>query len=197
MFKLLAIAAAATCSAVAQNTEISFLYGFSGPNGSVVLSPSLRVEGSVGASYQVAAAFQVLDRGNGGLYVEVPLTLVANVSGVVANGVQSSTRGIVFLTPGIRYKQSLHSRLAVYGVLGGGLGSFGQELDTISSGGVAANISTRTNVPVLDFGGGIDIRLTRLLSLRAEERDFVSRSGQAGFAGHNHPVFGVGVGFHF
>ena len=50
----------------------------------------------------------------------------------------------------------------------------------------------------IDFGGGLDFRLTRLMSLRAEARDFVvSGKHLGGQDGYNHPIFGFGVGFHF
>ena len=47
------------------------------------------------------------------------------------------------------------------------------------------------------FGGGLDFRLTRLLSLRFEGRDFVTRAGLGGERGRTHPFFAVGIGFHF
>ena len=47
------------------------------------------------------------------------------------------------------------------------------------------------------FGGGLDFRLTRLISLRAEVRDFVSRRGIGLTDGRNHLVFGFGMGFHW
>jgi len=49
----------------------------------------------------------------------------------------------------------------------------------------------------MDFGGGVDFRLTRLLSLRFDLSDFVTRAGAAGVAGRNQPMFGFGVAFHF
>ena len=49
----------------------------------------------------------------------------------------------------------------------------------------------------LDFGGGLDFRLTRLVSLRAEARDFVTGRGLGGVEGRNHPIFSFGLGIHW
>ena len=49
----------------------------------------------------------------------------------------------------------------------------------------------------VDFGGGLDLRLTRLMSLRAEARDFVTGRGLGGVEGRHHPIFGFGLGFHW
>jgi hypothetical protein len=57
--------------------------------------------------------------------------------------------------------------------------------------------SGNTTTGAFGFGGGLDFRLTRLLSLRAEGRDFVTRAGLGGESGRNHPFFTVGLGLHF
>ena len=49
----------------------------------------------------------------------------------------------------------------------------------------------------VEFGGGLDFRLTRLVSLRGEVRDFVSGRGLGGVAGRHHPIYGFGVGLHW
>src|SRR2546422_549987 len=48
------------------------------------------------------------------------------------------------------------------------------------------------------IGGGIDVRLARLISLRGEARDFISTTGfQGGSTSHHYVVFGFGFGFHW
>ena len=44
---------------------------------------------------------------------------------------------------------------------------------------------------------GGDFRLTRLLSLRGDARDFVTREGLGGVTGRNHSTFQAGIAFHF
>ena len=65
------------------------------------------------------------------------------------------------------------------------------------AGHCSRTIFSRTNGPAMDFGGGIDFRLTRLLSIRCEGRDYVTRSNAGGFSGAHHAALDVGVGFHF
>jgi len=77
-------------------------------------------------------------------------------------------------------------------VAGGGVGVF----RTPSPG--AFGVSSRgTTHGVFQFGGGADLRLTRLLSLRAEVRDVVTGRQFGGVAGRHHPVPLFGVAMHF
>jgi hypothetical protein len=57
--------------------------------------------------------------------------------------------------------------------------------------------SGRSVSPAFGFGGGLDFRLTRLVSLRFDIRDFVTRARLGGSNGHHHGIFGFGVAFHF
>ena len=57
--------------------------------------------------------------------------------------------------------------------------------------------SNRETSPAMDFGGGLDFRLTRLLSLRGDFRDFVTRAGLGNSTGRNRWMFLVGIAFHF
>ena len=151
---------------------------------------------SVGASGQFNYAFQVLQRAVD-LYVELPVVFSARDSADVTTTSVSSSSGLdVYFTPGVRMKFSPESRVSFYGDLGGGVASFGGA--HVVTAGRAVSISTgRSTTPALDFGGGIDFRLTRLLSLRFDLRDFVTRSGLGGSGGMHHGLFDFGVAFHF
>jgi hypothetical protein len=93
-------------------------------------------------------------------------------------------------------KFSPESRVSLYGALGGGLLTYGaNRLFTTGSNVGISNATTTSGA--LDFGGGVDFRLTRLLSLRFDLRDFVTKAGLAGVASRNHVMFGFGVAFHF
>ena len=81
----------------------------------------------------------------------------------------------------------------------GGLGpvAFDESTTVVGNGLISSSIRW-TVAGAIDFGGGLDFRLTRLMSLRAEARDFVvSGKHLGGQDGYNHPIFGFGVGFHF
>jgi len=73
---------------------------------------------------------------------------------------------------------------------------FGEDRSVAGAGFVRRD--TRWTVgAALDFGGGLDFRLTRLMSLRAEVRDFVTGRGLGGVEGRNHPIFSFGLGIHW
>jgi len=104
---------------------------------------------------------------------------------------------MTLFTPGVRFKLPIQSRLSLYGVAGGGIGSFGKdETDVNRRAGVFIGTS-RTEHGVFDVGGGMDFRLTKLLSLRGEARDFITGRNLGGESGRNHPVYEFGLAFHF
>jgi len=183
-------------AALAQNSDLGFLAGVSGPGSDVVSGVNSYVHGSVGASGQINYAWQVFQHVVD-LYVEMPLVISGRSDTTVTpTSVYSCNCTDVFFTPGLRVKISPQSRVSFYGALGGGLGSFGGFETTVGRGSVTTSTG-RTNTAALGFGGGLDFRLTRLLSLRVEGRDFVTRTGLGGTAGRNHSMFQVGIAFHF
>jgi hypothetical protein len=190
---------AAACAQGVQNMDISFMFGPVFTKGVAVVGPagSVMVSGSVGYSTQISYGYQVATTAAGNLFIELPSTFVFGLSGTVANGVVSSLdRDTWYTTPGVRFKIPTGTRISFYGVLGVGA-AFYNERDSVVSGQLVATHSNTTAQPALDVGGGIDFRISRWLSLRADERDFVSAAGYGGTAGHNHLQFLMGVAFHF
>jgi opacity protein-like surface antigen len=158
-----------------------------------------------GASGSVDASGQVVFQFNAGhtihsysfadLWWEFPTTFVfrgtAHVGGDVATYSYSSSMG----TPGVRLQVPIGSRVTLYGAVGVGYGFFQTDSTSVSP---AISAQSRTNYHgVFDFGGGMDFRLTRRLSLRGEVRDFVTGQGLGGVSGRNHVVAGFGVALHF
>jgi len=182
-----------SCAAVAQNSDLGILFGV-GPISSTVNDAG--ISSSVSASFQLNYAVQLHDTKAGIFYLELPLLIGGTARDVVSRAIRSSVKDTIFFTPGVRLKYAVQHRVALYGAAGGGLGSFGTTASEVGSGGIS-NASTRTNTPAFGFGGGIDFRLTRLLSLRAEGRDFITRAGLGDTSGHSHAFFNVGIGFHF
>ena len=168
LIKMMLLSIVSAVAVVAQNSDFGLLYGVS-------VCGDCKTS-AVTSNSQLSYARQVLAPAAGDLYVEFPLVLATNPVGNTA----------YLFTPGVRFKLSTQSRVSVYGALGVGVASFG---------GTAT--ASRTTSGALDFAGGLDFRLTRLLSLRVEARDFVTRPGLGGFTGRNHPVYSVGIGFHF
>jgi hypothetical protein len=187
--------------AAAQNSDLGLLAGLSGPRGSITVAGSTVTEsGSVAPSLQVNYAWQVVERKTY-LYVELPLVIPFRETGTITTSppgavVVGDAGRDVFFTPGLRLKISPQSRVSFYGAAGVGIASFGASSVTASP-PLTSVAKNRENSLAVDFGGGIDLRLTRLLSLRGDVRDFVTRAGLGGVSGRNHGIFQLGIAFHF
>jgi hypothetical protein len=184
----------------AQNSDLGLLAGISGPRGqTTVAGGTSTVSGSVKPSVQINYAWQIRQRAVD-LYVELPLVIPFRVSGSVVTGsggttVTGNSGPDLFFTPGLRVKFSPESRVSFYGAAGFGIASFaGAEVVVSHATSIAVR---RRNSPAFGFGGGLDVRLTRLLSLRGDVRDFVTEAGLGDVSGHNHGILQLGIAFHF
>ncbi len=194
LFRSLVLAILGCATAAAQNSDLGLLLGVSvRASGSV--TPG-QIEGSASVSGQINYAIQLREANAGLLYLELPLMIADSQKGVVAQTISSSSTETFFFTPGVRWHYTIHPRVALYGSVGAGIAVLQANTGFVGNGTVSGSTDT-TVAPAFGFGGGIDFRLTRLLSLRTEGRDFVTRAGLGGESGHNHPIFSVGVGFHF
>jgi hypothetical protein len=194
---LLAVLGSATFAQGVQNMDFSFLFGGGHTSGVIVTNPSgpETLSGSVTFSVQVSYGYQFLSTRGGSLYLEVPQTFLIGLSGTIHGPtITSLDRNSWYFTPGVRFKVPTGTRLSFYGVLGGGLASF-LEQDSTVNGQVVAT-SHASFHPALETGGGIDLRISRWLSLRAEGRDFISAPGLGGTSGHNHTIVLGGIAFH-
>jgi hypothetical protein len=184
----------------AQNSDLGLLAGISGPRGqTTVAGGTSTVSGSVTPSVQVNYAWQLRQRAVD-LYAELPLVIPFRVNGSVVSGpngtiVTSNSSPDIYFTPGLRLKFSPESRVSFYGAVGFGIASFAGAEVVASHATVV--VEGRRNSPALGFGGGLDLRLTRLLSLRGDVRDFVTEAGLGDVNGRNHGIFQVGIAFHF
>lgn len=189
-----------TGSAAAQNSDLALLAGISGPKGSVTNAGGTSTDtGSVTPSFQVNYAWQVLQRA-ADLYVELPLVVPVRVTGIVVTGpgVSSSagnTSPDLFFTPGARVKFSPESRISFYAAAGAGIASFAATPALVAPLTVVAG--SRQTSFAFGIGGGVDFRLTRLLSLRVDARDFITGAGLGGVTGRNHAILQGGIAFHF
>ena len=181
-----------------QNTEWIVMAGGVHSSGSVIAGTDAMIAGSAGFATQLNFGYQVVSTTAGNLWIETPFTWVWQGAGTITGAtIAGITRNVNYITPGVRFKTPTFGRVSFYGLAGGGIGSFWKVDDVVS--GVTGTVmaDTRFQVsPVFDFGGGMDLRLSRLLSLRAEGRDFFSGANLGGVPGHNHPVFLVGFAFH-
>jgi hypothetical protein len=86
-------------------------------------------------------------------------------------------------------------RISLFGALGAGYGGF--TTPTLTSDNPPDLKTNDVNHLVIGAGGGLDIRLVRILSLRVDVRDFVTGRDLSGVPGRNHVLPMVGVAFHF
>lgn len=196
--------------AAAQNSDLGLLAGISGPKGQtyaiipagtsyVTLGGTSTTSGSVTPSFQVNYAWQALQRAVD-LYVELPLVIPVRVSGSVVSGPGGSAAvgnagADLFFTPGLRVKFSPQSRVSFYAAAGAGIASFAGTATIVPP--LTVQAGNRRNSFAGGFGGGLDFRLTRLLSLRVDVRDFVTGAGLGGVSGRNHAILQFGPAFHF
>jgi opacity protein-like surface antigen len=183
-----------------QNSDLGLLAGIAGPKDQTTVTDSTTTaSGSVAPSFQVNYAWQVRES-TADLYIELPLVVPVRESGAVVAGpggtaVSGSSGPDLFFTPGLRMKVSPESRVSFYAAAGLGVASFGAT-STIGPSLTVVTGSRQTSL-AFGFGGGVDFRLTRLLSLRADVRDFVTRAGLGGASGRIHAILQAGIAFHF
>jgi opacity protein-like surface antigen len=139
---------------------------------------------------------QLKEYKTGKLYLELPLLMGGRAASSVSGVVSSSTQAGIYFTPGLRFNLTLHPRTSFYAMGGAGVAAFDEEQHVVGKGVVTSSNGWESSFAVA-FGGGLDFRLTRLISLRGEVRDFVSKKGIGLTDGRNHVVFGFGMGFHW
>ena len=114
----------------------------------------------------------------------------------------SVTRDVatLFITPGIRVKFFPGRAITTYLAAGGGWADYEQSTTTLDG---RQNPASRTvNHGVLDYGGGVDVKVWRFITLRAEIRDFYGGGpsyNAPSIHGSQHNVVagsGIVLGFH-
>jgi hypothetical protein len=191
----LLVSTLAGSAAFAQNSDLAFLVGLtSAKTSEVVPGSGIGVSGTRSTTFQINYARQFLSTGAGDLYVEFPIFEGSNPSRDLGNNMSVFGRNIICFTPGVRYRIRIQRRLSLYGAVGVGVATFG--IGTVLANNEAL-VPSRTTSAAVDLAGGLDFRLTRLLSLRTEVRDYIASPRRGGIAGRNHVVYQWGVSFHF
>ncbi|HMD71372.1 MAG TPA: outer membrane beta-barrel protein [Bryobacteraceae bacterium] len=185
-------------AASAQNSDFGVLAGVMSSPHETVGGSRASITTSDGGAVEFNYAYQVKGWKAGDLYVEIPFILAGRDENWVGSGGASLNTTVVgAVLSGVRFKLPLGGRASLYAAAGAGFGAYGENALS-SSPGSASNIEHTTVTAAFDFGGGLDLRLTRLLSLRGEVRDLIlSRSGLSSPGGHNNPIFAFGFAFHF
>ena len=189
---------AAAGAASAQNSDLGLLLGVISPSYSVGVGPGARVSADAGAACQINYAYQIKGWQAADLYMEFPFFLAGRGNTLDAPGLSDDSGAfIAAITPGLRLKVRLGGRVSFYAAAGGGIGWFNDN-EVLAAPG-SYRISGNTTVTgAFDVGGGLDFRLTRLLSLRPEIRDLITtHSSLSAYNSHNNPIYAFGLAFHF
>ena len=205
---LLSLAGSAAFAQGWQNSDFSFLFGGARAQGQIVPSTltggvstaqlyTASISGSSGFATQFNFGHQITATRDGALYLEFPVTFLYESSSVVQGAtVTSLNRNVQFFAPGVRFKFPSYKRVSFYGALG-----FGWQLasnDYIVTNGQVTSTPSSGIRPVLGPGGGMDLRISRWLSLRIDARDYVTFDVPSNVfsSGHNHLWVLGGFAFH-
>jgi hypothetical protein len=147
---------------------------------------------STRVSFGYGYGYQIVRTSGASLWAELSVALGGGSTTVPGAGGKPNLFWNAY-APGLRFMVPLHERVSIYAASGGGAGRFRQ---LVISGTPPFASATETWHGVFDVAGGLDIRLKRSISLRAEFRDFVTGRQLSGADGRHHPVAGIGIGFH-
>ncbi len=103
------------------------------------------------------------------LYFELPVVIGPRNTGIIPSitALENRQYSSLFVTPGLRLKLAPGFPVSPYLAAGVGLAHF----KLAASGGAPQQTSNST---VVDFGGGLDMKVAPFLSVRGEVRDFYS-----------------------
>jgi len=177
-----------------QNSDIYFMAGPASNQSQVIGGTNVTVYGSKGYTTNVGYGYQIMRQSAASLWVELspgvnvtPTADTANIPGSISQQSTISTLGVRLMVP-------VQSRISFFGAVGGGVGDFSNP--NLTSDNPPDLKTTDVYHGVFDFGGGVDIRLSRFFSIRVDARDYVTGRDLGGVPGRNHFLPVVGVVFH-
>jgi len=184
--------------ASAQNSDLGVLLGVMVSSGGTSGLPQIHGSWDVGGAGQMNYAYQVRGWQAGDLYVELPFILAERDANEVSRGgFTYKEKYVGGVLPGIRFKLPLSGRASLYAAGGAGIGICKTDVIYASRGSSGTDNRTTINA-AFDFGVGLDLRLTRLLSLRGEVRDLIiAPNSLSPSGGRNNPIFSFGFALHF
>jgi hypothetical protein len=178
----------AAAAAAAQRNELGLSLGAMLSQNRGLLAP-LTLNLSSGIAWQADYAHRILT-GNqyAALYGDVVVS--GNPQRVISSPSGSATRDIAsfFVVPGVRIKFAPQANVSPWFSIGPGYGLYQQSTTSLNG---APNTAPRDlNRIVVGYGGGLDWKVARIVSLRLEIRDFYSTGSPAynipGISGGQH-----------
>jgi len=192
-FLLFALVTTAAHAQTYQNFENYFLFGPTDYT-TQVLDGIGAVGSSPGFSNTVGFAFQVVRESAVSLWVE-PLPLVVEAPSQYSTVPGFSSGSSILFTPSARLMVPVHSRISIFGALGGGVGHY--HTYTLASSDPAY---LKTNVVyhgVVALGFGADFRISRHVSIRLDIRDYETGRNLGGNPTPYHILPMLGFALHY
>lgn len=180
----------------AQNSmEISILAGPAFTKMQTIAGTGVTLYGATGYVFNIESAFPVTHESRATLWADVPFLFTwppaqsATIPG-------SASLNVSMIVPAARLMVHVRPRVSIFGALGAGYCDCTQPALISSANGLALH-ATDTYHGVIGAGGGLDFRMTRHFSLRADVRDYVTGRNLSGIPGRNHLVPLLGVAAHY
>ena len=171
-----------------QNSDIAVLSGPAFGTSHAISGSTDTVSGGTGLTTSICFGYQVVRKSAASLWVEVlPGVYPSPENRSVNTGVHLSEDARMY-SAGMRLMIPLQSRVSLFTAAGGGLGNFHQATPTLKL--------TSALHGLVEFGGGVDVRLTRRFSIRVDVRDYVSGRGLGGVAGRHRLLPLAGIALH-
>lgn len=196
MFKrflvLLVVAVICTRAGAQQNADLSLVFGDGGSRAYRV-GTDITAAGSHVSSSTVGFGYQLARVSSSSIWLDLaqifgrPGDLQASLPGSGKSTWEAYVAGVRLMVP-------VYKRLSPYAVTGVGGGLF--HAVAVHDGSSPTVSTYRTFHGAFDFGGGVDFRLLRWFSLRAEVRDLVTGDQLGGAAGRQHVLPAFGIAFH-
>ena len=170
---ILALILLSATAAVAQKHEIAFTSGGLkiGERGFDLPNPG-RLKFGTGFTYEINYARRFFDGKIAALYFEFPFAGTPRTKVDSTNVLSPRSYSSLFFTPGIKLKLLPGAKFSPYATMGVGLARFNESSTRINNQPNADQSSKVDNVFV--FGGGIDVKVFSIVSIRGEVRDFYS-----------------------
>jgi hypothetical protein len=197
---LLGSAAAQDENPIPSKSELSGVLGRSFIGQQVVPSSGKDVHFGRGLSFEVGYGWRWRENEVYSITAEVPVLFNPNEKlNYFVNVIPESYKS-VFVTPSVRVNFLPRTYLSPWGSFGVGFGHFSSSSNLEFDGGPNPGKTGSTGA-VLQFGGGLDVRINHVLSIRTEVRDYWSGVPQldvdTGKSRQSNIFVGSGVVWHF
>jgi opacity protein-like surface antigen len=140
-----------------------------------------RVESGSGTALQANYGLRLVGGDRVALYVETHFLASPQRKVTSGAGTASTDYASLYLTPGARIKFAPNARFSPWVAIGGGYAQY--ENSELNTAGGPNSAPRREHHGAFAFGGGVDVKALRWLSLRGEIRDFYGTGPDYGVSG--------------